>query len=538
MGTAFSQLSPMQATLGAMATIACFAISSLFLRFLWKTYQLRGIPGPKASSLFLGHLLDTLGRVANWHEAGDYPEPFLSWLHDHFHRPESYPACARDKVLEIFLADITLGAGLLSTSGTTHDKYRKMLNPLFTPNQIKQFVPIYESQARRVCDTVLAPAAKSGKAIDLADVFSDLTLRVIGLAGFGFDFESNPEAHLAYLDGHLEITPLILIGSYLIPNFLSYPLPSLLHRRKAQAKIRKVVNDVIEHKLASKQDPNRPKDLLDLFLPHSSTTEAIFHTMTFLQAGHETTCSALSWIFAALITYPDAAAKVRQEYKETVAKYGSLDSWEAVSSLKYTLAVIQETMRLNVVVYMVVRRTFMQDDYVPMQEGPSVFVPAGTTIEVNIAALNRHPKYWAQADTFIPERFLEGTSEWDVDLKLRDGKSHAFYYVPFSAGSKNCIGQRFALVEMQVTVATLFGRFGFALTGDANLGAKYNGTVLFPAKLEVIVQSIDGYEMPWLFEWITQRRQRLPRSENRQDSSRLEVESFGLSTFLSAASLC
>ncbi|CAK5095338.1 unnamed protein product [Aphanomyces euteiches] len=398
-------------------------------------------------------------------------------------KPESYPACARDKVLEIFLADITLGAGLLSTSGTTHDKYRKMLNPLFTPNQIKQFVPIYESQARRVCDTVLAPAAKSGKAIDLADV--------IGLAGFGFDFESNPEAHLAYLDGHLEITPLILIGSYLIPNFLSYPLPSLLHRRKAQAKIRKVVNDVIEHKLASKQDPNRPKDLLDLFLPHSSTTEAIFHTMTFLQAGHETTCSALSWIFAALITYPDAAAKVRQEYKETVAKYGSLDSWEAVSSLKYTLAVIQETMRLNVVVYMVVRRTFMQDDYVPMQEGPSVFVPAGTTIEVNIAALNRHPKYWAQADTFIPERFLEGTSEWDVDLKLRDGKSHAFYYVPFSAGSKNCIGQRFALVEMQVTVATLFGRFGFALTGDANLGAKYNGTVLFPAKLEVIVQSIE-----------------------------------------------
>ncbi|CAK4523184.1 unnamed protein product [Aphanomyces euteiches] len=172
MGTAFSQLSPMQATLGAMATIACFAISSLFLRFLWKTYQLRGIPGPKASSLFLGHLLDTLGRVANWHEAGDYPEPFLSWVkqfgnailcREFF----SYTIIFTDP--KAIQHDITLGAGLLSTSGTTHDKYRKMLNPLFTPNQIKQFVPIYESQARRVCDTVLAPAAKSGKAIDLAD---------------------------------------------------------------------------------------------------------------------------------------------------------------------------------------------------------------------------------------------------------------------------------------------------------------------------------------------------------------------------------
>ncbi|KAH9095781.1 hypothetical protein LEN26_017707 [Aphanomyces euteiches] len=77
-------------------------------------------------------------------------------------------------------------------------------------------------------------------------------------------------------------------------------------------------------------------------------------------------------------------------------------------------------------------------------------------------------------------RFLEGTPEWDVDLKLRDGKPRAFYYVPFSAGSKNCIGQRFALAEMQVTMATLFGRLGFALTGDANLGANYDGTVLFP----------------------------------------------------------
>ncbi|KAF0736251.1 hypothetical protein Ae201684P_007139 [Aphanomyces euteiches] len=83
---------------------------------------------------------------------------------------------------------------------------------------------------------------------------------------------------------------------------------------------------------------------------------------------------------------------------------------------------------------------------------------------------------------------MEGTPEWDADLKLRDGKSHAFYYLPFSIGSGNCIGQRFAIAEIQVIVAMIVGEFDVKLTPNANLRHKNNGTTMALANLEVTIE--------------------------------------------------
>ncbi|KAH9109884.1 hypothetical protein LEN26_013921 [Aphanomyces euteiches] len=494
-----------------VATVSTIALvtSRAILRFLWKSYQVRNIPGPKASSFLLGHALDTLGRSAKWHLHGDYPEPYISWIKQFgnailfrelfnyaviFADPKAiqhvlatngrnYP---RDKIIASYLADIVLGEGLLSTEGSVHDEYRKILNPIFTSNSIKSFVPIYDTQTRIICETIIQEAAKNGQTLNMTDVFTDLSLRTIGLAGFGFNFKDDAEAQKAYNNAQLVPTPLILVGTRVIPRFLDSPLPSLVRRREAQAQLKKVVNTVIEHKLAG-STKDGPKDLLDLILPHSSPEEAFVHTMTFLTAGHETTTSALGWIIVNLIKHPNVATQVRWEYKAVVAKFGSLNSWEAVDELIFTLAVIQESLRLNAIAAKVARRTCASDDIVPMQEGPPIFVPAGTTVEVVIAAMNRHPKYWAKPDSFIPERFLEGSPEWNADLALRDGKPHALYYIPFSAGSKNCIGQRFSIVEMQVVVATLIGQFDFKLAQDADTRTKYNGVTTFPTRLTVNV---------------------------------------------------
>ncbi|KAG9400654.1 hypothetical protein AC1031_010104 [Aphanomyces cochlioides] len=238
---------------------------------------------------------------------------------------------------------------------------------------------------------------------------------------------------------------------------LLVPLPSFLRRRRTQAVLRRIVNEVIEKKLAEKLNEGKPKDLLDLILPNATTREAIIHTVTFLSAGHETSSSSLSLIFATVSSRPDVIQRLRQEYKDAIAKHGSLATWEAVNQLTYTMAVIQETMRLCSVIVGLARRISVNDDYIPMDGRDPIFIPAGTMIEVNVAALHRHPKYWDKPDTFVPERFLEGTPESDADLKLRGGKPHAFYYVPFSIGSANCIGQRFALVETQVILATVVG---------------------------------------------------------------------------------
>ncbi|KAH9158114.1 hypothetical protein LEN26_003132 [Aphanomyces euteiches] len=510
--------------LGALVLPLTATASSIFagwiiLRFLWRTYQLSPIPQPESSSLLFGNLYDTLSSVAQWHETGTYPEPFLSYVKRFgnavrcrevlgysvmFTDPKAIQYLFstngnnyhRTGFIENYLANFTFGPGLLSTRGAVHDNYRKMLNPLFSSSQIKSFIPIFEAQARYTCDTIFARAATSKEPINLYTAFSDLTLRVIGLAGFGFNFEDHPEAREAYQMIQQELSPLTILGLALIPGFVNLPIPAYIRRRKAQAILRRVVNVVIEQKLAQKTTDDKPKDLLDLILPNSTTQEAIIHTMTFLSAGHETSSAGLCWIFATICDRPDVIQRIRQEYKNVIAKHGSLSTWEALSQLTYTMAVIQETLRLNGVTHTLLPRIPIKDDHVPMLDGSSAFIPAGTTVAVNLAALHRHPKHWTNADAFIPERFLEGTPEWDADLKLRDGKPHAFYYIPFSIGSTNCIGQRFALAEIQVIVATIVSKFDIKLTPAADLRHKHNGTTLTPVKLEVTIQISEGGALP------------------------------------------
>ncbi|KAH9143362.1 hypothetical protein AeRB84_012637 [Aphanomyces euteiches] len=118
-------------------------------------------------------------------------------------------------------------------------------------------------------------------------------------------------------------------------------------------------------------------------------------------------------------------------------------------------------MRLNTVIFSMIHRTAVENDNVPMSDGSIIFMPKGTTMQTNLASIHRNPKYWTNPDSFIPDRFVEGTPEWDADLALRGGKSHAFHYMPFSFGSKSCIGQRFAMAEMQTDMRHVFG--GIAL---------------------------------------------------------------------------
>ncbi|CAK4622770.1 unnamed protein product [Aphanomyces euteiches] len=491
----------MDAQLILAATTASAILGAFLIRYLLQPHPLDKLPGPKARSFLFGHALDSIGSVADWRNNDTYPEPYLKWAHEYggaYHIRElgmhvlqltdpkaiqhvlitNAPNYSRDTLFDSYFSDIMFGNGLLSTNGAAHDGMRKILTPLFTTSRIKTFLPIFVNQTKRFCDQL-----PCDKAINMAEAFQKLTLGVIALAAFGFDFDAHPEAFEAFQASQLEFTPFTLIGIFLIPNFLRWPLPQLLRRRKAHNVLKKVMQDVINQKLTA--PTKEATDLLDLILPSATENEALVHTMTFMTAGHETTSTALQWIFPVLSSQPKAVARIRDEYARVMAQHGSLESWEAVGDLKYTLAVIQEVMRLHAVAYALIQRIAQGDDQVPLSDGTSVFLPKDTAIELNIATINRNPKYWTNAGDFIPERFIEGTDAWNADLALRDGKSHTFYYFPFSLGSMSCMGQKFALVELQIIVSTVASTFDFNLTPNANLRHQFTGIAMRPVNPEM-----------------------------------------------------
>ncbi|CAK5226557.1 unnamed protein product [Aphanomyces euteiches] len=125
-----------------------------------------------------------------------------------------------------------------------------------------------------------------------------------------------------------------------------------------------------------------------------------------------------------------------------------------------------------------------------MADGTPLFVPKGTTVQINFAAMHRNPKYWTEPESFIPDRFVQGTAAWKADLVLRGGKSHAFYYMPFSGGSKVCIGQKFALAQVQTVVAILVSKYDFIPTSKMDMRQAYGGITVAPVHAEMTVRRV------------------------------------------------
>ncbi len=107
--------------------------------------------------------------------------------------------------------------------------------------------------------------------------------------------------------------------------------------------------------------------------------------------------------------------------------------------MRYTLQVVQEVMRLYPPAWVISRRSLAKD-----QIGPFAF-PADSYILISPYTLHRRPEYWDTPEVFDPNRFSEANS--------KDRPTYA--YLPFGGGPRLCIGNNFALMEMQLVLAIL-----------------------------------------------------------------------------------
>jgi len=85
------------------------------------------------------------------------------------------------------------------------------------------------------------------------------------------------------------------------------------------------------------------------------------------------------------------------------------------------------------------------------------FIPKGTSASINIMGVHYNPIIFPEPNKFRAERFLE-----DRDSSM------SYSFTPFSAGTRNCIGQKLALQEAIITLATLMQNFNVELF-DSNI---------------------------------------------------------------------
>jgi cytochrome P450 len=167
--------------------------------------------------------------------------------------------------------------------------------------------------------------------------------------------------------------------------------------------------------------------------------------MTLLLAGHETTALALSWAFLLLDRNPEARDRLEAELSEVVGDRAP--SPADVPSLRFTQAVINETLRLYPPAYVTGRETIR-----PTTIG-GVRLPKRHIILISMQTAHRDPRFFPEPDAFRPGRWLDG-----LEKRLPRGA-----FIPFGMGTRKCIGASFAMMEATLLLATIARRWRFEL---------------------------------------------------------------------------
>ena len=322
---------------------------------------------------------------------------------------------------------ILLGNGIMVSEGELWRRQRKMIQPAFHRAVIARMVEPIHAANLQLLEKWTACAERS-EPINLTQDMSDVTLQIVLRALFSDDLEtiislygSNPFALLT------EETERNLAFAYKF-RALSKPIMDCVIRRREQ---KPEHFDLLALLMTARErksgEPMPDKQLLD-------------EVMTLIVAGHETTASALNWLWYSLSQHPEVERHLHHELDRLPAVPMSLDE---IAQLAYTRQVIEETLRLYPPGWLLTRRSIAADTIGRYPIAPK------TDVFISPYLVHRHPQYWDQPERFDPQRF-------DPE---RSALRNRFVYLPFALGPRACIGEHFAMVEMILHAAVLARSF-------------------------------------------------------------------------------
>jgi cytochrome P450 len=338
------------------------------------------------------------------------------------------------------------GNGLHTSFGAEHLRQRRMLQPVFSRNAIEElFFDVMLDRTRRRMEAWTMPPCGE---VDLAAETESLALSIILGSIFGLDFaDEKLAAAVTIRRRYIEYFYESLLP---FPEYL--PFPVVRRYRHAQELIDDVIRQEIEH-------PVSPHSFLASFAaaayPDGSRMDfrqLRDEILTLTSTGYETIGDALSWTLYLLAGHPEVESQVVEELKAVLGD--RVPGADDILKLSFTRQVLDESMRLYPPTWIFIRMALGDDA-----------LPSGTAIRKSSKlylcqyVTHRSAKYFPDPTRFDPRRFGLGEA----------AKRPRFAYFPFGGGTRQCIGEHFALLEGVTVLALFLRRFRFELRPDQNI---------------------------------------------------------------------
>ncbi|KAG0045934.1 hypothetical protein BGZ83_008843 [Gryganskiella cystojenkinii] len=487
--------------LSALSTIVAFVSSYLiYTTYIHPTFlsPLRHIPGPANKSKYNKYRLPWIGNMVDIlaEEAG---VPHRQWINQfggivmyrgffgrqrilvadpkaiqHVFNTHSYNYEKPDRVKR--LLGQVIGNGVLLAEGDAHKKQRKMLNPAFSHRHIKDMVPVMTIPAETLSKIWEEKAGDEGIEFDITRDLNHATLDIIGMAGFGYNFQAltdpNNELALAYSELFDTTSTRVQFLRAMIPIYIHIPFEHNRRRKAAIRSIDRYTSRLIVEKKAQAQDrstsssenENDGKDLMSILIRGNeqvgsledgklSSKELQDQIMTFLAAGHETTSVTVTWMLHVFSTHQNVQQRVREEFLREIGRPSETSeplTYDKLNNLPYLAACVKELLRIIPPVP-TTSRIAVQDDNILGYD-----IPKGTQVFLSPAAMHKLQSVFGEdAEEFKPERWMDPSVVEQMDPEL--AKTTKFVtsdmtwaYQPFLTGPRNCIGSKFATMETKI----------------------------------------------------------------------------------------
>jgi cytochrome P450 len=337
------------------------------------------------------------------------------------------------------------GNGLINSEGGFWKRQRKLAQPAFHVNRIQAYADQMVAHT-----THMLQNWEVGGVYDIAHEMMSLTLSIVCDSLFSVNVQETADriGEAVTITQNLANRKL----AAMLPLPLWVPTPQHRIERRAIQELHTLVMSFIQSRRDTGEDRG---DLLSmLLLAIDEDREHGGGQMTDLQArdeavtllvGHETSANALAWTFYELAQHPEIEAKLAAELDAVLA--GRTPTMGDLRQLKTLEMVIKESLRLHPPAWIITREAgedIQLGDYI---------VPKGSMIEICTHVMHRNPDWFPEPKRFIPERFEAGKEK-----NLPKGA-----YLPFGAGPRFCIGQMFAMMEIQIILAMVLQHAHLAL---------------------------------------------------------------------------
>ncbi|XP_065086559.1 probable cytochrome P450 4ac1 [Ochlerotatus camptorhynchus] len=362
-----------------------------------------------------------------------------------------------------------MGVGLLNSTGQKWFHRRKILTAAFHFNILPKFLVTFQEECDKLLRKLDADAGQ-GNTTTLQSLAARFTLNTICETAMGvkLDSMSMADEYRAKIQEVVKLLLLRVMNPWLVEDFTyrifgfkarldkilkpihAFTRSIIKQRRELFHANVKNLDDFSEENIYL--NTNQRYALLDTLLASEAKDqideEGIREEVdTFMFEGHDTTASAFTFIFLVIANHQNAQQQLFEEIEAMIeSRVDPRDSpfdIKDYNDLKYMDRVIKECLRLYPPVPFI-SRAVVDDAWFGDR-----FIPKDSMANVHIYDLHRDPEQFPDPERFDPDRFLPEQVE----------RRNPYAYVPFSAGPRNCIGQRFAMLELKAILTAVLREF-------------------------------------------------------------------------------